>query len=661
MSARTATPLLRAFFAGREHDDTRLNAVLEQMPAATLLVAQRSGAVLAANSKVAALTGWTRDELARLLLAEVIAATDALEAIHTLEAGHARQLLAVPLRTHAGRPAPVDLKLAAFLEPGQHETLVLVQALPAEERAAQERQAAQQAQALDSFEQMLRMLAEPDEAALGLAIDLTRDMLAADAAGLYQVAPDQPGLRLYTPPGAARVFPAALGPSEAQYLQLPQRWAAAQRPAGYLQQAARNAGWGMLLSHPVGSGAGVVGSLCVAYRPGVEAPAEAQRLLAIAAHFVHQLTAQFGRQAALDQARDQAQRLSSQLAAVHAQVEDGVVLLDRAGRLEDLNAAAARMLGYRPSEVKGRPFRDVLFGDAAVSILVERCLEGSLETDTRDCRLFRRSGDACFATLQVRALPQGGCVLTLRDVTAVKDKELEREHLDQLAYLGQATHSFAHEVRHPLNNVSTGVQYLAMRLGQTDEETTRVITTIQAECERISHMMTDMLGWAKPLQANLAPTDMDAFIRRVLNRFRVKLERGRVCLTLTVSPGLPSVLADERLLQQVFENLVENAIQAMPAGGDLMVALSASQRATGQVVEVKVGDSGPGIPDEARRRLFDPYFTTKANGTGLGLAISKRLVTLHHGAIAVESFPGTGTIFTVTLPAHSAAPSEAPS
>jgi PAS domain S-box-containing protein len=659
MSTRAATPLLRAFFSSREHDDTRLNAVLEQMPAATLLVAQRTGAVLAANSKVAALTGWTRAELVRLLLAEVVAATDALEAVHTLEASHARHLLAIPLRTHAGRSALVDLKLAAFLEPGQNETLVLVQAAPAEERAALERQVAQQAQALDSFEQMLRMLAEPDEASLGLAIDLTRDMLAADAAGLYQVAPDQPGLRLYTPAAALRVFPAALGPSEAQYMQLAQRWAAAQRPAGYLQQAARNAGWGTLLTHPVGSGSGVVGSLCVAYRPGVEAPAEAQRLLAIAAHFVHQLTAQIGRQAAFDRAHNNAQRLRSQLAAVNSQVEEGVVLLNAGGALEDINGAAARMLGYRPGEVKGRPFRDVLFGDAAISILVERCLEGSLESDTRECRLFRRNGDAYFAAVQVRALPQGGCVLTIRDVSAVKDKELEREHLDQLAYLGQATHSFAHEVRTPLNSISTGVQYLDSRLAQSDDETRRVITTIQAECERISHMMNDMLGWAKPLQATLVPTDMEAFIRRVLNHFRVKLERSRVQLTLTTSHDVPSVPADERLLQQVFDNLFENAIQAMPSGGDLMVALSASQRATGPVVEIRVGDSGPGIPDEARRRLFDPYFTTKANGTGLGLAISKRLITLHQGAIGVESFPGTGTIFTVTLPAHSATPNEA--
>jgi signal transduction histidine kinase len=250
-------------------------------------------------------------------------------------------------------------------------------------------------------------------------------------------------------------------------------------------------------------------------------------------------------------------------------------------------------------------------------------------------------------------------VLTIRDVSAVKDKELEREHLDQLAYLGQATHSFAHEVRTPLNNISTGVQYLDSRLAQADEETTRVITTIQAECERISHMMTDMLGWAKPLKPVLVPTDMGAFVRRVLNRFRAKLDRARVRLTLTIGDGLPLVPADERLLQQVLDNLVENAIQAMPSGGELMVAVSTSQRATGAVVEVRVGDSGPGISEEARRRLFDPYFTTKANGTGLGLAISKRLVTLHHGAIGVESYPGTSTIFTVTLPALSATP-EAP-
>lgn len=662
MSSRTnPTPLLRAIFSPREPNDTRLHAVLEQMPVAALLAAQKSGTVLAVNARAAALTGWSREELLRLLLAEIVAAPAAamaLEAIHTLVPGSVRPLVNVPVRTRAGRTTVVDLRLAAFAEPGQNEVLVLVQAIPAEERLAQERQAAQQAQALDSFEQLIKLLDEPGEATLSLAIDLCRDMLAADAVGLYQVASDQPGMRLYTPAAAPRIFPPLLGPSEAQYLQAPLRWSAGQRPTGYLQQAARNAGWGWLLTHPLGSAQGLVGVFCAAYRPGAALPPESERLLAITAVYIHELTTQIGFKAALDRAHTLAVRLSGQLAAVSAQVEEGVIVINRDGTVDEINGAATRMLGYRSTEIAGLPFGDVLIGDTALGGLVQHCLDGTLDTGTRACRLLRRSGDDYPAKIDLRSLPQGGCLITIRDESAAQSQEIQREHLDQLAYVGQATHSFAHELRHPLNAISMGVQFLASRLAQSDDEVSRSLATIQSECARLSSMMNDMLTWAKPLHPRLEPIDLAGVVRRPLGRFRGKIDRRNVRLNLTIDE-VPPVLADARLIEQVFDNLVDNALQAMPAGGHLMVTLGSSQRATGTVVEVRVGDSGPGISEEHRRRIFDPYFTTKPDGTGLGLAIAKRLITLHHGAIGVESFPGTGTIFTVTLPAHLGSPDEA--
>ena len=160
-----------------------------------------------------------------------------------------------------------------------------------------------------------------------------------------------------------------------------------------------------------------------------------------------------------------------------------------------------------------------------------------------------------------------------------------------------------------------------------------------------------MLSWAKPVHPVPEPTHLADTMRRLLNRFRAKIERRNVRLSFTVDDNVPQVMADARLLEQVFDNLVDNALQAMPAGGHLMVNVTTEKRTGGRVVAVKVGDSGPGISEEAQRKVFDAYFTTKPDGTGLGLAISKRLITVHHGAIGVESFPGTGTFFTVTLPA----------
>jgi PAS domain S-box-containing protein len=661
MTARVSKPpLLRALFPARESDG-RLQHALEQLPGAIFLVVPRTGQIVAVNGRAAALTEWTRDELLHLALAEVVAApqaADALEQIHHLEAGHTRSLNAVSLRTRSSRPALVDLRLSAQPDLVQGEVHVLIQALPAEERLAQEREQSQQAQSFEALHNLVGLLADPNEAALERAVDVIRVMAGADLAAYYQIAPNQPGLKLQTitqVPAGQKSLPPALGPSEAQYLKTPHRWSASQRPEAYLHQSARAGGWGSLVAHPVGDPPNaIVGALCMAYLPGSLVPSTAQRQLAIGAHFVHQLTTLISRQASHDRARDLAVRLSAQVAAINAQIEEGVVLLNPAGTLDEINGAAARMLGYRSEEVTGLPFTHVLIADDPFHDLLRRALELPDGTFSHECQLLRRSGDAFHANVRARPLPTGGCVVTIRDLSEVKANEVRQEHLDQLAYVGQATQSFAHEVRGPLNGIAMGVQYLASRLA-ADESLASSISKIQAECSRLSGLMNDMLAWAKPVTPNLQPTELDGVLRRLLNRFSMKMEQRNVRLNYTVDPKTPAVLADARLLDQVFNNLIDNALQAMPAGGHLSVTLSFTRRGPSDTtVEAKVADSGPGMTEDAKRRVFDPYFTTKPDGTGLGLAICKRLVTIHRGAIGVESYAGSGTIFTVTLPGYHA-------
>jgi PAS domain S-box-containing protein len=454
-----------------------------------------------------------------------------------------------------------------------------------------------------------------------------------------------------------------LGPSEAQYLRTPFQWTLNQRPQGFLQQAARGSGWGALLAYPVGSGQSLVGALCVAYQPGSAPPSQAQRLLGIAAVYVHQLTTQISTQSAHARARELAVRLSGRLAAVNAQIEEALLLLTAAGTLEEINGAAARMFGYRSEEVTGLPFEDVLIGDARLARDLRTSLGGASDREVAEqgidleSSLLRRNGEAFPASIRARPLPDGGCMVTVLDLSEVRATALQREHLDQLVFMGQGTQAFAHEVRGPLNNIAMGVQFLATRIAG-DGPLAEKLTVIQAECARLSSLMNQMLTWAKPLNPRLEPVSLEELFQHLLRRFSAKIERCNVRLNFTVEPDAPRAIADARLIEQVFQNLVDNALQAMPAGGHLSISIGPGSRgALGNVVEARVADSGPGIPDDLKRRVFDPYFTTKPDGTGLGLAICKRLVTIQHGAIGVESFPGSGTIFKVTLPAY-AGPAE---
>jgi len=653
MTVRIGTgPLSRVFsrLPGRDHDP-RFQHALEQLPGAAFLITRREGAVLAVNSRATALTEWTRDELMAHTFAELAApgaAGATLDPVYTIEPGRVLTLTAVPVRTRSGRVAVVDLRLSALEESG--ETLILILATPVEERLAQGREAAQQTRALEAIDQLFRLFTAPTESSLDPALQLVRGMLGADAAALYRVT-DMAELHLQSADGLAAGFPRALGPSEAQRLKLPFTWASGQRAETFLAQSARAAGWTHCMAHPVGSPPAIQGALVVAYRPGNPPATQAPTLLGFAAQLVQQLMAQIAREARQASAQNLAIRLSNQLAAVHAQIEEGIVILNRQGTIDEINGPATRMLGYRSEDVTGLPFGDVLVSDDALAEAIRARLKGGQVT-ALEGKLHRRSGEAfpVMARLQPLPPPEGGCVLTLRDLSEARASEVRQEHLDQLAYAGQATQSFAHEVRGPLNNIAMGVQYLASRL-PADDALQQAIGKIQAECNRLSALMYDMLAWAKPIEPQLEPTDLAALLKRLLNRWSTKILQRNVRLNFTIA-ACPPVSADPRLIEQVFVNLIENALQAMPAGGHLAVNLLPAQRGPqGRVVEVKIGDDGPGISEEVRRRIFDPYFTTKPDGTGLGLAICKRLVTIHRGAISVDSFPNTGTIFTVTLPA----------
>src|SRR3972149_12046124 len=153
-----------------------------------------------------------------------------------------------------------------------------------------------------------------------------------------------------------------------------------------------------------------------------------------------------------------------------------------------------------------------------------------------------------MARLQPLPAPEGGCIITLRDLSEARANEVRQEHLDQLAYAGQATQSFAHEVRGPLNNIAMGVQYLASRL-PADDALQQAIGKIQAECNRLSALMYDMLAWAKPIEPQLEPTGLAALLKRLLNPWSSKILQPNVPVNFTAAP-CPLVSADPRLIQQ---------------------------------------------------------------------------------------------------------------
>jgi signal transduction histidine kinase len=163
--------------------------------------------------------------------------------------------------------------------------------------------------------------------------------------------------------------------------------------------------------------------------------------------------------------------------------------------------------------------------------------------------------------------------------------------------------------------------------------------------------MTDVLFFARPLELRMEPIDLADLLGRLLARWQPRLQQARVLAHTDFNPAAPRCEADPRTLEQVIVNLITNAVQAMPDGGTLSLSLGPADNPQGPVVELRIADTGPGIPPEILDRIFDPFFTTKKDGTGLGLAISRRILAAHKGGIQVESFADAGTVFTIRLPA----------
>jgi two-component system, NtrC family, sensor histidine kinase HydH len=230
------------------------------------------------------------------------------------------------------------------------------------------------------------------------------------------------------------------------------------------------------------------------------------------------------------------------------------------------------------------------------------------------------------------------------DILFQTEEQLRRA--DRLSALGELSASMAHEIRNPLGSIKGAVEILKDDYGE-DEAKYEFIKILLKETDRLNRIVQEFLGFARPKQPELQQADMNEAIESVLALTSQEARKSGVKVEKRLDPAIGSRSLDAGLLKQAFLNLVLNAIQAMPKGG----VLSVESRIKDSFIEVTISDTGTGIPDENRKKLFSPFFTTKKNGTGLGLAITYRIIENHRGSIDVVSGPGKGTTFTVRIPA----------
>jgi two-component system sensor histidine kinase HydH len=229
------------------------------------------------------------------------------------------------------------------------------------------------------------------------------------------------------------------------------------------------------------------------------------------------------------------------------------------------------------------------------------------------------------------------------DILFQTEEQLRRA--DRLSALGELSAGMAHEIRNPLGSIKGAVEILKDDY-TPDEAKYEFIQILLKETDRLNRIVQEFLGFARPKQPEFRQADLNAAIESVLALTAQEARKAGVSIDKKLDPAIGKRSLDEGMLKQAFLNMVLNAIQAMPGGGVLTV----ESRLRSDTVEVRIADTGVGISEENRRKLFSPFFTTKKNGTGLGLAVTYRIIENHRGRIEVVSEPGKGAIFTVKIP-----------
>jgi signal transduction histidine kinase len=229
------------------------------------------------------------------------------------------------------------------------------------------------------------------------------------------------------------------------------------------------------------------------------------------------------------------------------------------------------------------------------------------------------------------------------DVLFQTEEQLRRA--DRLSALGELSAGMAHEIRNPLGSIKGAVEILKDDYSP-EEAKYEFIEILLKETDRLNRIVQEFLGFARPKLPEFQRADVNEAIESVLTLTAHEARKAGITVSRRLDPSIGKRSIDAGLLNQAFLNLILNAIQAMPEGGVLTVESGIRD----DRLEIKISDTGVGISEENRKKLFTPFFTTKKNGTGLGLAIVHRIIENHRGSIDVASEPGKGTTFTVRIP-----------
>lgn len=345
---------------------------------------------------------------------------------------------------------------------------------------------------------------------------------------------------------------------------------------------------------------------------------------------------------------------------------EGVIALDKKRQVIFYNAAAEALFGLHEKTVLESPVEKILpEGELSETISEaissgERLYESELRVEEPVERILRVN----VIPLVDRLERFFGTVILVIDITEKKSNMARLELAEKLAAQTTLSAGIAHEVRNPLNSLSIHLQLADKKLRQLQEKQEQQpggpedsqaetlakvrenLQVVNDEVERLEGVVKNFLSAVRPQKPNWSFAPINGLVTSTVELLRPDFEKANVRITLEPLEEDQLLPVDENQVRQALINLFRNAIQSMPGGGEIHVSLIKLQ----DRVRISILDSGEGIPQQIQKRIFEPYFTTRAQGTGLGLAVVQRIVREHRGRMRLQSKPGKGTCVVIDLP-----------
>ena len=342
--------------------------------------------------------------------------------------------------------------------------------------------------------------------------------------------------------------------------------------------------------------------------------------------------------------------LKENLDSIMANLQDGILLFTAEGRAALVSDSVERFLGIPRTRLFGGSINSIFTLETKIGRLVRDAFENgnTLDQEEVETETGRRVQVSLDFVVDQDSAPGAslGALLTLHDLESVRELESELELSRRLAAIGRLTSGVGHEVKNPINAIVVHLELLRNKLSGPDARAMRHLEIIESEIQRLDRVVQTLVDFSRPVELQLKEQDLRRIVSGVLMLASAELETHNVRVSSHMPERPLTAKVDADLIKQAILNVVLNGAQAMSQGGDLHVTL----REDGRMAAIEISDSGSGIPDDIRAKIFDLYFTTRKDGSGIGLAMTYRIIQLHNGSIDVQSEQNIGSTFTLKLP-----------